>query len=257
MANLNEQPLDRQAPLRPSRPHVVAAAVIAIAALAAGVYWVRTGPAPLPSGQPLTIVTEPKPNDSGLCLQARLGGAQMRRSGTQVLFSASNGEDVAITWPYGTTALLVDGQAELFAPDRTLIAAEGQTLPDLGGGLGVDDRFHVCHIGDRLTLSIANQTTIAVTLVVNGKVIEIVPAGSGRDPITAELPGLPWDVETRSPSGRVLSRMTVNVGDVSITEGAAKGDAVRVDLSCGRLDVWSGPPLLGPPFVPGPSGDCE
>lgn len=105
-------------------------------------------------------------------------------------------------------------------------------------------------------LSIANYTTIAVTLVVNGKVIETVPAGGYQDPIKGELPGLPWNVETRSPSGRVLSRMTVNAGDVWQTTNEAKGDAVRVDLSCGRLDVWSGPPLLGPIPGPGQPGDC-
>ena len=37
---------------------------------------------------------------------------------------------------------------------------------------------------------------------------------------------------------------------------SAQGDAVRVDLSCGRLDIWSGPPLLGPPPGPGTPGDC-
>lgn len=115
--------------------------------------------------------------------------------------------------------------------------------------------------GTQMTLSIQNGTTIAVTLVVNGKVIETVPAGGYEDPIKAELPGLPWNVETRSPSGRVLSSMTVRAGDVWQTTapnggGETKGDAVRVDLSCGRLDVWSGPPLLGPMFIPGPSGDC-
>jgi len=112
-----------------------------------------------------------------------------------------------------------------------------------------------------MTLSIENDTTIAVTLVVNGKVIETVPAGGYEDPVKAELPALPWNVETRSPSGRVLSSMTVHAGDVWSTtypngNGETKGDAVRVDLSCGRLDVWSGPPLLGPAPDPGPSGDC-
>jgi hypothetical protein len=103
--------------------------------------------------------------------------------------------------------------------------------------------------------------TIAVTLVVNGEVIQTVAAGGYEDPIKNELPGLPWDVETRSPSGRVLSSMTVHAGDVWHTTdpnggGEDKGDAVRVNLSCGRLDVWSGPPMLGPAFSPGPSGDC-
>jgi hypothetical protein len=99
-------------------------------------------------------------------------------------------------------------------------------------------------------------------LVVNGMTVETVPPGGYEDPIKAGLPALPWSVETRSPSGRVLSAMTVHAGDVWQTtpdpsgHSAAKGDAVRVDLSCGRLDVWSGPPLAGPMFSPDPSGDC-
>jgi hypothetical protein len=112
-----------------------------------------------------------------------------------------------------------------------------------------------------MTLSIGNHTTIAVTLVVNGKVIETVPAGGYEDPIKAELPVLPWNVETRSPNGRVLSSMTVHAGDVWQTtepngNGETRGDGVRVDLSCGRVDVWSGPPMLGPLPGPGQSGDC-
>lgn len=112
-----------------------------------------------------------------------------------------------------------------------------------------------------MTLSIENDTTIAVTLAVNGKVVETVPPGGYQDPIKAESPAPPWNVETRSPSGRVLSSMTVGAGDAWQTTypngaGGAHGDAVRVDLSCGRLDVWSGAPLLGPPPGPGQSGDC-
>ena len=103
-------------------------------------------------------------------------------------------------------------------------------------------------------LSISNGTSIPVTLVVNGSVVETVAPGDRQDPITASLPERPWTIETRSPSGRVLSTLTVSATDhISNTSGRA----VRVDLSCGRLDVWSGPPLLGPMFSPGPTGDCD
>lgn len=111
-------------------------------------------------------------------------------------------------------------------------------------------------------LSISNGTTISVTLVVNGTVVETVAPGGYEDPVKAALPSLPWSIETRSPSGRTLSRLIVHAGDVVYTtpdasgHSSAKGDAVRVDLSCGRLDVWSGPPLFGPMWSPGPSGDC-
>ena len=113
-----------------------------------------------------------------------------------------------------------------------------------------------------LSLSISNGTTIAVTVVVNGDVVVVVPPGSGQDPIEAALPAPPWNVETRSPSGRVLSSMTVNPGDVWVADfgngsSGSKGDAVRVDLSCGRLDLWSGPPMAGPAPGPGTPGDCR
>jgi hypothetical protein len=114
-----------------------------------------------------------------------------------------------------------------------------------------------------MPLSISNGTTIPVTLVVNGSVVQTVAPGAHEDPVAAALPALPWTIETRSPSGRVLSRLQVDAGDIVITtpdangHSSAKGAAVRVDLSCGRLDVWSGPPLLGPTFIPGPAGDCD
>jgi glucose/arabinose dehydrogenase len=117
--------------------------------------------------------------------------------------------------------------------------------------------------GDARSLSIDNGTAIPVTLVINGSVVETVAPGALEDPIHAVLPDQPWSIETRSPSGRVLSTLTVRAGDVVATtpdahgHSSAQGDAVRVDLSCGRLDVWSGPPLLGPSFIPGPPGDCD
>jgi len=98
-------------------------------------------------------------------------------------------------------------------------------------------------------LSVANFTTIPVTLVVNGAVIEIVAPGVAEDPGKAPLPPLPWSVETRSPSGRVLSTMTVKPGD----SAGSFGGAVRADLTCGRLDIWSGPLMAGPD----PSRHCD
>jgi hypothetical protein len=113
-------------------------------------------------------------------------------------------------------------------------------------------------------LSIQNGTTIPVTLVVNGTVIETIPPGGYEDPIKGNLPPMPWDVATRSPGGRVLSTLVVQDGDHRVTSLPSngtqeRGDAVRVDLSCGRLDLWYGPPLLGPAPDPNAShlpGDC-
>jgi hypothetical protein len=111
-------------------------------------------------------------------------------------------------------------------------------------------------------LSISNGTTLTVTLLVNGSPVGTFAPGTGRDPIPAsELPSLPWKVEARSPSGRLLTSMTVHPGDVWAAtepngEGREKGDGVRVDLSCGRLDIWSGPPMIGPAPGHGSPGDC-
>ncbi len=110
-------------------------------------------------------------------------------------------------------------------------------------------------------LSIANGTILPVTLVVNGTAIETVAPGGYQDPITASLPPLPWVVEARTPSGRLLTSMTVHAGDtwswsLPNGEGGARGDAARVDLSCGRLDIWTGPEPIGPAPGTGAPGDC-
>ena len=48
----------------------------------------------------------------------------------------------------------------------------------------------------RPPLSISNQTSIPVTLVVNGSVVETVAPGNQQDPIAAALPPRPWTIET-------------------------------------------------------------
>lgn len=111
-----------------------------------------------------------------------------------------------------------------------------------------------------LDLRVSNQTALVVTVFVNGGVLVSVPPGEVRAVFVSGGAG-PWAVESRTPSGRVLSSMTVRPGDVSeaSSDGSRtqRGAAVRVDLSCGRLDMWSGPPLAGPVPGPGKPGDCE
>jgi hypothetical protein len=109
-----------------------------------------------------------------------------------------------------------------------------------------------------MSLGISNGTTLTVTLVVNGAVIRAFAPQSGADAIPAgELPPLPWSVEVRTLSGRVLVALAVRAGDVWQQGNEQKGVGKRVDLSCGRLDVWSGPPMIGPAPGPGSPGDCE
>ena len=146
-------------------------------------------------------------------------------------------------------------------PTLALTLALGGCVSAGGAGSGKTTASADPRPSQGMKLSISNGTTIPVALVVNGSVIETVPPGGYEDPIKGDLPAMPWNVETRSPSGRVLSTLVVHAGDfrqTSLPNGGTevRGDAVRVDLSCGRLDLWFGPPMLGPTFIPGPSGDC-
>jgi hypothetical protein len=102
-------------------------------------------------------------------------------------------------------------------------------------------------------LSVSNGTTMAVELFVNGSRIETIQPGAQVDVAAARLPPLPWTAEIRHPAGRVLDSLVVRAGDVV----GGNGDGSRVDLSCGRIDLWSGPPLLGPVPGPGTPGDCD
>ena len=115
--------------------------------------------------------------------------------------------------------------------------------------------------GDRPTLGISNGTTLAIQLFVNGeRVVEVLPGRPAPDIDESRLPPLPWVVEARTVTGRVLVSMTVDPGDVTSTffpdGGSRSGTLGRVDLSCGRLDIYAGPPAGGPPPGPGVPGDC-
>ena len=106
-------------------------------------------------------------------------------------------------------------------------------------------------------LSYSNGTTIPIELVVNGaKIATLAPGSAGSVPAAA-LPSQPWVVRAETAAGRLLGTMTVQPGDVQVAGNAQRGDGLRVDLSCGRLDIWSGPPMLGPAPGPGSPGDCN
>ncbi len=115
---------------------------------------------------------------------------------------------------------------------------------------------------DRMRLEVSNGTTIPVTLSVNGAAGLPIAAGLRADLGVADLGPLPWVAQVRTGAGRTLLELTVRVGDVWSQEnadgsGESKGNGARVDLSCGRLDIWSGPPMMGPAPGPGVPGDCD
>ena len=121
--------------------------------------------------------------------------------------------------------------------------------------------------GGRPVVGIANGSTLVVTLVLNGEAIGSASPEAGMDPIDfARLPPLPWTIEAQSASGRLLTSMTVNAGDVTADSGStgglssATGTMGRVDLSCGRITIWAGysqPSGPVPPSPAGAPGDCE
>ena len=131
-----------------------------------------------------------------------------------------------------TTAMVValaacGGQSATASPSRTFVPSAG--LP--------------------------NGSTIPIAIAVNGTVLVTVPAKTTLGLSEASLPARPWTVEVRSPSGRVLSTMTVSTTDQS---SAYSGQLARVDLPCGRIDVWTGGMQpLGPAFSPDMSKSCD
>jgi hypothetical protein len=114
------------------------------------------------------------------------------------------------------------------------------------------------YTGRPVGVEVSNETTLPITVVVNGAIVRnLAPGEATQTPITAEVLGpMPWQVEARTPSGRVLLTLIVHDGDVWSGPDENHGVAKRIDLSCGRLDLWAGPPLAGPMPLPGVPGDC-
>ena len=114
-----------------------------------------------------------------------------------------------------------------------------------------------------MSVGIGNGTTLTLTLVVNDAAVATVASGQETLIPASQLPDLPWTVEARSPSGRVLASIVVHAGDTidninpSTGTGNASGVGTRVWLSCGDLAIWSGPGMGGGPSEPaGSPGDC-
>ena len=134
-----------------------------------------------------------------------------------------------------------------------VVAACGSLFPTPPGSPAFDTEIQV-----------VNDTKLVVTIAVNGADLGVVPAHEAATIPSSVLPAKPWSVEARSPSGRVLLTFKVQPGAVTRTtdsNGATTmtGAGSRADLSCGRLDVTVGGPMLGPPPQPNPAapGDCD
>jgi hypothetical protein len=112
-----------------------------------------------------------------------------------------------------------------------------------------------------LDLIVSNGTTLPVTIVVNGEAVGVAVPGQPFEPLHA-LPPMPWTVEAKSPTGRLLTTMIVRREDISrevMGDGSIKmsGAGARIDLSCGVFKMSVGFPLSGPAPGPGAPGDCD
>ncbi len=126
---------------------IVVVALLALAALKLS----PLGPGPdLPAGATrLQISTEaPHLLPTMGCELALLLPARVATSGDNlILQSVATGDPIQVVWPSGWAAWRINGQAQLVGRDGSIVAREGDVLSNLGGGVGVDDRFHVCIIG--------------------------------------------------------------------------------------------------------------
>lgn len=118
--------------------------------------------------------------------------------------------------------------------------------------------------GERPQFGISNGTDLPLVVTVTGSNFASetqIDAHASAEIDASRLPALPWTVEARTRTGRLLVTMVVLPGQVTRTthpDGSVEvsGTLGRVDLSCGRLDIWAGAPALGPPPGPGVPGDC-
>ena len=84
------------------------------------------------------------------CPAALLGPIVVTTAGDEMVFISDtpSGQPVRIVWPSGWAAWREDGRGVLRDRDGAFIAYEGDTIQDrFGGGVGLDDAFHVCVIG--------------------------------------------------------------------------------------------------------------
>ena len=106
-------------------------------------------------------------------------------------------------------------------------------------------------------LHVENGTTRAMTVLVDGVLVATVAAGQSETVAEGRLPAGVWSVEARLPGGTTVLRADVDKSRASQTDNSGSGSGARVDLSCGRLDIWVGVPMLGPAPGPGAPGDCD
>jgi hypothetical protein len=107
------------------------------------------------------------------------------------------------------------------------------------------------------TLHVSNTSTLTLNVLINDQVVASAPPQQMTD-VDPSAYAEPWHVTVTTLDGRELLTLDYRASDVSYHDGGATGVGQRADLSCGRIDVYAGPPMLGPgPPSSFPPGDCE
>ena len=108
----------------------------------------------------------------------------------------------------------------------------------------------------QMSLTANNQSDRSLELFVNDGKVADVAAKSQLTIQAKDLHPLPWAAELRLPTGRTLLELTITSGSVVRLENGSRSVGTRVDLSCGRIELWAVFPLGGPAPGSGRPGDC-
>lgn len=112
-------------------------------------------PAASPTDVPLGVDTAPQltapPGGVVACTLASIGNLVIHRDGDHLVFlSQSSDRTVDVVWPYGFTARVVNGAAELLDPFGAVVGTEGVPMGPVGGGRGGVGAFYACSIGHHI-----------------------------------------------------------------------------------------------------------
>jgi hypothetical protein len=109
---------------------------------------------------------------------------------------------------------------------------------------------------------VANTMTLTLSMTVNGRDAGSAAAMASTVVDAREFGQAPWTIVARTSSGRELLTLELAANSAYYTTGdyphSAFGPFSRLDLSCGRLDLWVGSPAAGPmPTGSFPAHDCS